>query len=390
MGDYFNSYTSYVEKIQSRKIVLFGAGYGLKDLLSWCYRPDDIAFVIDNDKSKWGGSVYNLEVKSPEALKDNPDGYVVVIDLITGQEQNYQIKRIIWQLKSLGVENVFTRAELALSNVIERYDTAGKPKFNELSLYKLVKENAKKIDEVRTMLSDKQSVEIFEQYIYKLKYNIRDYSDVADDLLEHYFSHEFFIYGDKEVFIDGGAYDGDDTVWLADLLDHGNRLDSAFVFEPDRKNFFITCSNISDYSKDTMNFSPDAEMCRVGKYQIMRYGLYDRSSTAVFSQNGNHSSHIGSGGSSDIKTVALDDIEELNNKKVTLIKYDLEGADVPALFGAKNIIMRDKPKMCLSVYHKPEDLWEIPLLIKSWVPEYKFFLRHHTDVLWDKVLYVTM
>ena len=68
----------------------------------------------------------------------------------------------------------------------------------------------------------------------------------------------------------------------------------------------------------------------------------------------------------------------------------MEGADIPALMGSEKTIKRCKPKLALSIYHNIEDLWEIPLLVKKMVPEYKLFVRHHTTHLWDKILYAAI
>lgn len=57
------------------------------------------------------------------------------------------------------------------------------------------------------------------------------------------------------------------------------------------------------------------------------------------------------------------------------------------LKGASNTIKTYKPKMAISVYHKPDDLLAIPKFIKNLVPEYKFALRHHNITFDDTVLY---
>lgn len=66
---------------------------------------------------------------------------------------------------------------------------------------------------------------------------------------------------------------------------------------------------------------------------------------------------------------------------------DIEGAEMEALKGAENILKRDKPKLAICLYHKREDMWEIPYLIKSIKPEYKFFIRHYSNYEGETVLY---
>lgn len=85
-------------------------------------------------------------------------------------------------------------------------------------------------------------------------------------------------------------------------------------------------------------------------------------------------------------TVKLDDM--FRGKRVTFIKMDIEGAEIPALYGAQEIIGREHPKLVICVYHKTSDLWEIPLLTKKFRAEYRLRLRHHARVnCWGTVLY---
>lgn len=76
-------------------------------------------------------------------------------------------------------------------------------------------------------------------------------------------------------------------------------------------------------------------------------------------------------------------IEEL----VTLIKMDIEGAEQEALLGAKRIISEYQPKLAICIYHRIEDLWEIPLLIKELNPEYHLYIRNYEDRLDEIVCY---
>lgn len=74
----------------------------------------------------------------------------------------------------------------------------------------------------------------------------------------------------------------------------------------------------------------------------------------------------------------------------TFIKLDIEGAELEALRGAAETIRRNRPKLAVCVYHKPGDLFKIPLFIKSLVPEYRLYLRQHQPVACETVLYAVI
>lgn len=72
---------------------------------------------------------------------------------------------------------------------------------------------------------------------------------------------------------------------------------------------------------------------------------------------------------------------------VDYIKLDIEGAELDMLHGAAKTITRCKPKMAVSAYHKPEDLWTLATYIKSLRADYEFEFRHYqidcTDYMLD-------
>ncbi|GAB7141326.1 hypothetical protein RsTz2092_12990 [Deferribacterales bacterium RsTz2092] len=68
------------------------------------------------------------------------------------------------------------------------------------------------------------------------------------------------------------------------------------------------------------------------------------------------------------------------------IKFDIEGAEVDGINGARRLLRNGSP-FAICVYHKPSDFWQIPQLILSINPNYRLYLRHHTDYVSETVLY---
>ena len=51
---------------------------------------------------------------------------------------------------------------------------------------------------------------------------------------------------------------------------------------------------------------------------------------------------------------------------------DIEGYELFAIKGAQKTIKKFKPTLIICLYHKGQDFFEIPKLLKQFVPEYKF------------------
>ena len=90
----------------------------------------------------------------------------------------------------------------------------------------------------------------------------------------------------------------------------------------------------------------------------------------------------------NFKTISLDDYVSKNNiQHVDYIKMDIEKSEVPALRGASAVLRKFKPRLAISSYHKPDDLWRIPALILKLNPKYKIYFGHHSPIEWESVYY---
>ena len=69
---------------------------------------------------------------------------------------------------------------------------------------------------------------------------------------------------------------------------------------------------------------------------------------------------------------------------------DIEGAELPALQGAKNTIQKNKPKLAISIYHSNEDMLRLAEYIHGIVPEYKLYVRAHTMGIAETILYAVI
>jgi FkbM family methyltransferase len=73
--------------------------------------------------------------------------------------------------------------------------------------------------------------------------------------------------------------------------------------------------------------------------------------------------------------------------RVDYLKLDIEGSESACLEGAMNALRRHRPKLAVSLYHQLADLFRIPLRLATALPDYRFFLDHHTIHHEETVLY---
>ena len=85
-----------------------------------------------------------------------------------------------------------------------------------------------------------------------------------------------------------------------------------------------------------------------------------------------------------VNAVSVDSLIDANTEKIDYIKYDVEGSERPALLGSKDTILRDTPRLLVSAYHRSEDIFELPLLVRSLCPSCKLYLRRYSYIpAWD-------
>lgn len=88
-----------------------------------------------------------------------------------------------------------------------------------------------------------------------------------------------------------------------------------------------------------------------------------------------------------LKTICIDEFCD-DLPQVDFIKMDIEGAEVPALEGARKTILKHRPKMALSLYHSLSDFVEIPRYLASLGVKWRYYLGHYTIHNEETVLFV--
>lgn len=184
---------------------------------------------------------------------------------------------------------------------------------------------------------------------------------------------DFFEYtGDRETFIDGGVFDLGSTKAFMAWCD-GN-YDHVYAFEPEKSNYELCNNKIGEWDK----------------VSLFHCGLFDNRGTIGFTAGLGGASRIENQKNDfysdyDIEVTDLDSV--VGGEKITFIKMDIEGAEEKALLGAERIITEQKPKLAICVYHKPEDIIEIPSIVLKIRPDYKIAFRHYSLRDTETVMY---
>ncbi|MGN0364334.1 MAG: FkbM family methyltransferase [Suilimivivens sp.] len=172
---------------------------------------------------------------------------------------------------------------------------------------------------------------------------------------------------EREVFIDCGCFDGETSKQFIQWC--GGKYDKIIAFEPDTRNFKICqkkCAKIENFM-----LYPEAT------------GLSRTKSK--FNMGASEGSKIDENGLDEVCVESIDNV--LQGQKATFIKMDVEGAELDSLKGAEKTIKKYKPKLAIAIYHKPEDIVEIPQFIMKCRKDYKLYIRHYTSCIFETIIY---
>jgi FkbM family methyltransferase len=193
--------------------------------------------------------------------------------------------------------------------------------------------------------------------------------------LEQYFDEAVILsrLAENEVFIDGGCFDFETS---AILLSKAPSVKRIYAFEPNRL-------MIPYIEAETAKLQSDIVRLEVA-------AIWSKKTELFFDVNDNQvnkaRSYLTDDGKERVAARSIQNVVDPNDK-VTFIKLDIEGAELEGLRGAEEIIKRDKPKLAVCIYHKPEDYVEIAEYIKAIVPEYKAYIRQYFYLGAETVLY---
>lgn len=172
---------------------------------------------------------------------------------------------------------------------------------------------------------------------------------------------------ENEEYIDMGAYNGDTVREFVNIT--GGKYKRIFALEPDSRNYKKLTANTAD----------------IPRLHTFNAAAWDTDGEGEFSDRSGRNARLSNEGQR-IKRIPLLRGDSLT-ENATLIKMDVEGAEMQAIKGCASSIKNDAKLIC-ALYHRNEDIFEIPLAVHEMNPELKLYIRHLLYIpAWETNLY---
>lgn len=334
-------------KNTSLPIVLYGMGDGADKVIKAFEAMGIIPrAVMASDDFVRGQSFRGFKVKRLREIEAQFDGFIIA--LCFGSQLDGVMEHI---------KDVAAKHQLLVPSV----PVCGENTFNN----EFVKKYFPLICKAYDAFADEKSREIYKklllfQYTGRLNYLLEAETPKSEAF------EEILQLSNEEFFVDLGACKGDT---IEEFLSYVKDYEKIVAFEPNAKNF----EKLKNYCKDLKNA------------EIWNLASSSKEEILYFNKKSGRSSARSNSGT-PVSAASLDGI--LDGRRATYIKMDVEGGENASLAGAAQTLKAFKPKLNIAAYHRSEDIFTLPLLIKAVNPEYKIHLRHHPYIpFWDTNLY---
>lgn len=323
-------------------IILFGAGASGKIIFDF-FEKNGITpiFFCDNNLSKVGKKINNVNIISSEQLANIGIEVFIVISCDAYQKVEDQLCKM-----GFHTDQIIFFDPRWVKGVLEEKD--------------FIINNIDKFEEVYNLLGDKKSKHVFINLLkYKISYKLQYIKEIAEKGM--YFDKGLVKLKESAIFLDVGSYIGDTVLEYVKFVNY--KYMKIVCFEPNEDNVRQLKETI-----DTNNLKD---------IDIYSIGVSDRRQTLNFDKESDIGSRISEEGKCKIEVDTIDNICYNKYPHIDYIKMDIEGSEYYALLGAKNVIYRDRPILAICVYHKKDDFYKLPLLIKQLYNGYELYFRQY-------------
>lgn len=342
-----------MQHLKEKKIVIIGTGSGAKAVINFLTKKgvrEEIIAILDRNRENVGKEILGFQVE----WEGNINRYVgeSVVFIIGSQ----YFEDIMVRLNAYGLDS---------KNCLIPNFYCGNPPYEEQGeIIPFSDYRYKKLYDVLEDIHSKELLKRIEMFRGKeMRFEIYEEAKGWCGMEDYWNSIQPAIKKEKAIVVDGGAYIGDSIQPLCKAI--GKKIHHYYAFEPDIE------------SNEVLNKLPiNCEL--YDKLTVIKKGLWDKDECLYFdspedkrtaSFECSHSVEVGE----KVDVQKLDTLEFEADADI-YIKMDIEGSELKALMGAENLIRTRKPSLAICVYHKANDLINIPLYLKELVPEYKIYL----------------
>lgn len=336
-------------KEDGKPTVIYGMGDAaeriIKILKENGIEPDDI---FASDEFVRGHSFLGKKVLKYSQICEKYEDFNIVLAFAT------HIPDVLNRIKQMNTEHSVFAPDIPV---------AGNGLFTE----KYFEEHRADFQQVYDRLADDESKKAYENVLkFKISGKV-DYLYSCNEYDKGKIYKDILKLKSDETIIDCGAYDGDTIREFT--ASTGGKYNHIYALEPDGKNFKKLCRNTN------------------GMQGLFLYnaGAWCKNETLFFEKKAGRNSKLSSVGE-PTEFKAIDDL--INDGSVSLIKMDIEGAELKALCGCEKTIKRCKPKLYICAYHRNEDMFALPQKIWELNKDYKVYFRHSAYIpAWESNFY---
>ena len=345
------------------KMVICGAGplgrFVLPAVLASGIQP--MAYC-DNNSALWGSNIGGVPVMPPaEAVERFADRACFLTAI-------YNPSAVQRQLRELGCERIVPYPVFFWKH------GRNLPAEERLELPQRILDRAIEIPAAYNLLADEKSRN---EFVTQLRWRcLLDYCCLPkpDSPKDMYFAGDVFQLSPEEVLVDCGAFDGDSMQAFLDRT--AGQFRHIYLFEPDPANLRLLAARIATYPSEI-----------AARIVVLPYAVGGENGAVRFSANGDAGSKVdAAGGTLELECRTLDTALK-GALSPSLIKMDIEGAEVRAIPGGAGIISRCRPVLAVCAYHRCDHLWILPKLLRQVLPEARIFLRRYAEECWETVYY---
>lgn len=351
-----SAYNSNLDPRALRELAIVGFAPEGRRLAEICRaRGIKIAAIADDDPAKSGMQAGHVTVKPVEALRELSRSVPVII-------ASHRVLGATRRLRDMGFTLVVPFAALQ----VLAPDIFPPHMFYRDLLEDLVASRSRYI-ELNRKLGDERSRQVLDAVL--------GFRQTLDPMLlvpvlkeeDLYAPEGLFTFGDDETYVDAGTFDGDSIRAFIGRVKE--RFSHVYGFEPDPVTF----------EKLKANFANEPRVHPV------HAGVYSRKGTLRFRDDASRGAIFADDGEIEMPVTTIDDV--LQGQRATYIKMNIEGAEIDALKGARQTIAKWQPRLAISAYHRPSDLWQIPDIVNELSANYRLYLRQHDGGVIETVLY---